>query len=954
MAGHYPYLLDPSIYPDHERWQIDVPTWETFDSTTQFTTLRGLTQTEWREDLHWYTEVFKLGKVVWPMMHILWSPHVKEAIEEIKARGLYLFDLWSHVPGCPMEGLWSNITPPPGMVPYLKSVLGDRFLGIDNGEQDGRYVWSNGEQQCPSSPDRRAQYKNFQQHFQRLTNELGNCMTALVSLCFGHYFLKEGNHMLLGAETAQALPCSQIYYAFIRGAGRQYGVPWFGNASMFNRWGWKDYGPEQTEGRQRSGPENGTSLNLLKRLIYTHYLYNCVAVGFELNWLSKKEEYRGPVIDEGPEDCPYTLTPIGAIQADAVSFVAEYGQPGTMHAPVAIMLDFFAGWAPPRHLYTQNIYQVWGALPYEAGDYLTHGVLSTLYPGYEDASYYHDERGFLTPTPFGDMADCVLSDVPEWVLDQYSVTVIADKLEVDAETTAKLLRYVDNGGHLVVTGVNARQLLPELGIFDDPIPALPGRIVRWSDEQDTDTEIHDFTLLKIGNLPDDACVTASCGDIPAVIELTRGAGRISIAMSPFGLNAIGLDHDHKIENAEDTPLSCPFTLLRHVRRLLESAFAGQRLFSVGEGMGYVTCRKAPGSYTLGIHNNTLDALPFAIKSHLGTIKKVTELSLGQREKGALGYWPKEFRDNAGGENDENTIAGGDVRLFSIEVDEAGIDCKPPASPPVARGNWFAPLPRGTRIQSAIQRAPTFFQHFQGVKVGWHDLLESDPRQLERERDWLERNGVRIVVDFRNGLNFYPELTLLDTYEPHFRRSVEQIDDVMNKMTLIGASDAIITLHRKPDTHWDIERTQREFVTRLRELCERAQNRGVKIHLVPHAKRWVETTAKAVEIAKAVDASNLLVAIDTGHTAIVGESLSESVLAAGDRLGAILFSGALKDRYGQWYDTHASFSSLDQDGFMPMEIVAANKVLYIVDGEYAELNDVYPDLIAAGRSFENQR
>jgi hypothetical protein len=54
--------------------------------------------------------------------------------------------------------------------------------------------------------------------------------------------LKEGARTLIGAETAQALPNNQVYYAFIRGAGKQYGVPWFGNASIFNRWGFKTYG----------------------------------------------------------------------------------------------------------------------------------------------------------------------------------------------------------------------------------------------------------------------------------------------------------------------------------------------------------------------------------------------------------------------------------------------------------------------------------------------------------------------------------------------------------------------------------------------------------------------------------------------------------------------------------------------------------------------------------------
>jgi len=36
-----------------------------------------------------------------------------------------------------------------------------------------------------------------------------------------------------------------------------------------------------------------------------------------------------------------------------------------------------------------------GILALRGRNHLTHGVLSVLYPGYEDASYFKDERGFL-------------------------------------------------------------------------------------------------------------------------------------------------------------------------------------------------------------------------------------------------------------------------------------------------------------------------------------------------------------------------------------------------------------------------------------------------------------------------------------------------------------------------------------------------------------------------------
>jgi len=93
-----------------------------------------------------------------------------------------------------------------------------------------------------------------------------------------------------------------------------------------------------------------------------------------------------------------------------------------------LMLDFFAGWTFPRHLYTSDVYRVWGNLPYEEGDYLTDGVLDMVYPGYQNASYFHDESGFIAPTPYGDMADCLLGDAPAWLLARYPLLVIAGEL----------------------------------------------------------------------------------------------------------------------------------------------------------------------------------------------------------------------------------------------------------------------------------------------------------------------------------------------------------------------------------------------------------------------------------------------------------------------------------------------------------------------------------------------
>ncbi|MDE0025699.1 MAG: TIM barrel protein [Spirochaetaceae bacterium] len=932
MACHFPHLLNPRIHPDDGRRGVRVPTWETFEHVTQFITLRDLAQTAWREDLERYTEQFNLGRVVWPLMNLLHCGHLAEVLDEILRRRLYLFDLWSYVPGSPLEGTWSNITPPPGMVRHLQRTLGDRFLGIDNGEQDGRYIWATAEQQCPREQSRCAQYLGFQRHFQKLCDELGNRMTALTSLTFGHYFLKEGNHLLLGAETAQALPNSQLYYAFIRGAGKQYGVHWFGNASVFNRWGWKDYGAPKRDGRYRSGPEEGSSLSLLKRLMYTHYLYNCVAVGFESGWLT--------------ETPPYALTPIGEVQRGAVEFVSRHGQPGVMHTPAALLLDFFAGWVPPRHLYTPYVYQVWGGMPYEAGDYLTHGVLSLLLPGYENASYFHDERGFLSPTPFGDMTDCLLSDAPLWVLRQYGLLVAAGALTVTRELADKLRAFVAGGGHLVVTAGNARGLLPGLMIEHEQVRVAAGVAVDWSDGTG-EVEEHAFALCR-ATVPAGAEVLARCGELPSVVRVAHGEGHVTLLLSPFGLPAEA-QHSGPIANAEEQPLACPFGLLRHVRRALGRAFAAEQLFTVGDGLGFVTCRRAAGDYLLALYNNGQRALPWRIDSRCGTIGSVRELELDRSEQGAVGQWPKGHAGGAagGGRSDARTIAGGDIRLFAVSVQEDGMTLLPAPQPPPRPRNRLLALRGPGSVQEEILRRPTFFEHFDGVKLEWRYLRDRDPGRLRDEQDWLARHQVRAVVDFSRDLNLFPGLTLLDAYPPHYAASVAAIDGVLAKMRLCAARDAVIAVHRRPENHWTDERARAEFVVRIGELCRRAADHGVTLHLqTDHWKRLPDAAA-VLDLVAEIGQPNLRYALNVGHLWPGAELPDEMIALAGERLGAVLLCAPRVDSAGQVYDAHLPVHG---SGIDPAPLSAAGDVLFIFDAIYPDWDAEYLDAQALRRAL----
>jgi len=799
----YAHLLNPREHPDDARRAVKPPDWAAFGGRTRFTTLRSFRVEDgrivgFREALDKYTQRFRLGDVIWPSYPILFANNLGELAGEIRRRKLFLFDIWGYVPGSGPGDYWQQFHPPEGVFELLERKLGGRWLGMDVGEQDGRYIGGYAGQMEPASADRFAQYLNFHRHFERLTTELGGKMATLVSLNFGHYLLKEGIYTLIGAETGQALPNGQVYYAFIRGAGKQYGVPWFGNASVWNRWGHKSYADKGED----FGPTKGTSLSLMKRLMYSHILYNSMLAGFESGWFDGEGE----------------LSPIGRMQQAAKEWVEKNGSPGVMVTPVALLVDHFSGWTFPRHLYSRNVYRVWGNLPYEPGDYLTNGVLDLLYPGYPDSSYFHDETGFLTATPFGDAADVLLSDAEGWLLKRYALVVVAGELRGGVELRDKLLAYVRGGGRLIITAGNLRK--------------LPGGLAG-----------------------------ARAGGRTPSAEVAVGRGRVTVLASPFGV-AEKAAAATPAPNKVDQTLAQPYPLLPHARRVLSDAFREQMLFDAGEKLDLIVCRRGPGEYTLGVLNNSWRELPLQITSHCGEIQETRELAVDRSERGAAGYLPEGVSAAALGSNSENTIAGGDIRIFRVRVAEEGVTEIPHVKPPRRPAGVVLNLRDVASIEEEILRRPTFYQHFDGVMVDWRYLWRTTPEALRREARWTKQQGLKVTVDLSSGINLYPDLRLIDNDEPEYRASMEVIDDVLGKMNVMGAHDLILTLHRFPENNFTREQTWAGFEKTLRRICARAAESGIQVYLRMQAGKPPRSLAEAVSFLDRVGAANLRLEPDT--------------------------------------------------------------------------------------------
>jgi len=875
---------------------VKPPSYESFGRRMQFIALRGTGKGQ----IEQYVDRDGLGDILWPPAGGILVADITNRVAEIKKRGLYLFDPWGFVPGSGPGGPWTQYRVPQATLDLFENELGDHWLGMDNGEQDGRYM-SFAQGQVPFGRDRFGQYLNFQRHFERLDEILGNKMATLVSLNYGHYYLRENCYTLIGAETAQALPNAQVYYSWIRGAGKQYGVPWFGNVSTFNRWGWKDY-PQRDfatdpTSRNRGTPTGGTSLALLKKLMYAQICYNSLAVGFEMGlyWSGKYTK------DGKPE-----FSPIGRIHKGAIDWCSKYGDPGVLYAPVAVMTDFFAGWTFPRHLYTGLSYLVWGQQPYDLGDHLTDGVLDLIYPDYYDSSYWKDEHGFNVDTPYGDIADCVLSDAPAWVLRQYSAVILTGKLRATEELRDTLLDYVRGGGELCLTKGNAKALFPQgfdgMDLGKGRVTPIPGG--DWGVEE-----------------------TVPC--------------RLPIVNKPM------------------EPFSRPHPLTASARAALDEVLRRQTAFAPSadfttNGLSVVSCRRGKGEWTVCVMNNTWEERPLKLHSNVGRIVSAEELPTPTDERVQVGFFPNDLTNFVIGADSPTTIAGGAVRLLRVRTDEGGTVRELPAAVPQKNvSNAVLALRGAEPIKEQVLRRPTFFRHYGGVMVDWTYLRDRDAKALAAERNWIGLQQLKVLVDLSGGFNLFPDLRLVDNDPAETARTDAAFDDVLAKMRVLGAKTLIVAPSKRPETNMSWPEAEKSMKARLAVLAERAAAYGVTVCLRNSPRRLMDAPQ---DFAGWIGTSRAKPAVSLAAAALWCErkrNLVTYVLTPGEKqydttghAPIYLLSAPAFDEYGQLVSLHrpiATQTAVDREAFETyLRIVKDKDATVVYDALYADPDEEYRD------------
>jgi hypothetical protein len=953
----YPYPVRPEKHPLYTRRQVKAVTSDQLGGKIRFIALRWFERDETgliiniNRTLDLYTKVFQLCDVIWPEYTFLFAPNFKEVVDALAERGLYVFDFWGYVPGSgrTADNMWAEYQPPEEVYQYLCEKLGDHFIGFDNGEQDGRYIYGYAPQMCPAYGDRKRQYLNFQRHFQKLGDHMHNYTTVLASLMSLHYFAKDDNVLMLGAETPQALPSTNMWFSFIRGAGKQYGLLWYGNASVFNRWGFKSYfmSTDGKDSYEKGDPENGASLSLLKRILYTEYMYNSAMLGYDMGWLN--DDHQCACID--PKYCIQRenefLNPLGIVQERLYHFVEKHGSPGILYTPVCLYAGFFNGWQPPRHLYTQNIYTAWGNRPYTGGDHQLHRLLDLIYPGYNDCSYFRDERGFLTATPFGDLADVLLDDARQNLLNTYRLMLVCGDGDLTYESYRKILRFAQNGGQVVLTADKLEN--SPVGKID-PDFLLPIGILSLT-RQISHTG-YDVTLSN------DVRVVAEENGIPLISETRLGQGKISVIYVPCGIEPTGCrlfqDHEPKVYDGKrfnPVEKSIPelYRLVPAVQQYLSECLDGTVfLRPTSRDLQYTVNIIDDRTFTMLVANNQYNTIRFDIECLTAAILAIEEQVIEDVTPDTPGYYPPEkyiSRDFGQAGQGEYEIAPCDVRIFRVHTGTAAIEIMPEIPDAENNAGLYLTLPDTLGIKDAIIQNPTLLDHFEGLKVQGRYFEKCDPVALAEEAAYARRRGVKIIVDFSSLINHYPDFSFLRNIAGRTEESEQRFAGILQKASLFDCTRALMILQRNAENALDYADAWQNMLITLKNLQSKAASHGVALYVQNGRSLKSTTTANAAdftsEMIKAADCG-IKLAFNLCHSLASHEDTKEAIARFAP--SALLLSAPHIDGFGQSFDDHLPISSSIYGELARTCVSLLPECDFIcLDGVYENFDRVYTDL-----------
>ena len=293
----------------------------------------------------------------------------------------------------------------------------------------------------------------------------------------GVYFLDHvaaawGAKALVAETTNTTSPDSEYRWdvsgMFIRGAARQFGLPWAWYVAIFyngprkdGTWMSNSVCSLRPSGKGRKPfPEGGVSASAQRRVWYYAYLNGANAV--------EPESWMGCFFTTNTPTGKAALSDRGRNFAAFHDFTAAHPDRGVTYAPVAILTPFDCG-------YTALGGRAWGRCAYTDGDYALDAVLFSIAPGWKRAEGVKvgDCEGNLHNSRFAMMYDVLTPDAPQSKEDfrralfAYPAAILVGDYAEPDRFADVLADYEKAGGRLV--RITADMLPPRAAARNDDL-----------------------------------------------------------------------------------------------------------------------------------------------------------------------------------------------------------------------------------------------------------------------------------------------------------------------------------------------------------------------------------------------------------------------------------------------------------------------------------------------------
>ena len=246
---------------------------------------------------------------------------------------------------------------------------------------------------------------------------------------------------------------------FVRGAARQFGLPWAWYCAIYRNGYTKDgkWTTNSTCKHLNSGlnglPNGGVSVSLENRAWYYAYLNGANVV--------EPEGWSNHLIQTNATSGRIELSDRGRRFSSFHDFTVRHPKRGYTYAPVAILVPYAQG-------YMAQGGPAWGKCPYLPEDAAIDAVFFSLIPGFDRAAHLkRGGEGSLHNSHFAMMYDVLVPDSPQSqedfsrVLSAYPAAILVGHYADSKRFEPTLARYVENGGELVrITPEMVPQLEP--------------------------------------------------------------------------------------------------------------------------------------------------------------------------------------------------------------------------------------------------------------------------------------------------------------------------------------------------------------------------------------------------------------------------------------------------------------------------------------------------------------